>query len=127
MKLSKTFRLSQEAVAELDKQTNATQYLEELILATGERTMQVVPLHQLEALLEPLLEEPKPQLQEPHNSSVSIQNIPNVTTGAEFVPKPPDPEFGYPCCRGINPCKHWLWDDSDTIWRNSLTGKERDA
>lgn len=35
MKISKAFRLSEEAAAILDKQDNATQYLEDLILARG--------------------------------------------------------------------------------------------
>lgn len=35
MKVSKTFRLSEEAVAKLNQQDNATQYIEDLILGTG--------------------------------------------------------------------------------------------
>lgn len=50
-----------------------------------------------------------------------------IVTGNEFVPKPPDPELGYPCCQGNSPCKHWAWNDIDTVWKNTLTGKTRDA
>lgn len=50
-----------------------------------------------------------------------------ITKGSEFVPRPPDPETGYPCCLGRSPCKHWLWDDIETVWKNTLTGKTRDA
>lgn len=50
-----------------------------------------------------------------------------VTKGSEFVPRPPDPETGYPCCNGRSPCKHWVWSGIDGAWKNTLTGKTRDA
>jgi hypothetical protein len=54
-----------------------------------------------------------------------IANIPGVVRGAEFVPKPPDPEKGYPCCQKRSPCKHWHWSDLNEVWENELTGKTR--
>lgn len=64
----------------------------------------------------------------PNNSTTLVPNsIPGLTTGAAFVPKPPDPETGYPCCSGRTPCKHWVWDDMGTEWKNSLTGKTREV
>lgn len=54
-------------------------------------------------------------------------DIPGLTTGAAFVPKPPDPDKGYPCCAGRTPCKHWLWDDTGAEWKNSITGKTREV
>jgi Arc/MetJ-type ribon-helix-helix transcriptional regulator len=48
-------------------------------------------------------------------------------TGTAFVPRPPDPEIGYPCCSGIAPCKHWVWSGVDGAWKNTLTGKMRDV
>lgn len=45
----------------------------------------------------------------------------------EFVPRPPDPEKGYPCCTKSTPCKHWVWDNVDTVWKNTITGLTRDA
>lgn len=53
--------------------------------------------------------------------------IPGLVKGSEFVPKPPDPETGYPCCLGKRPCKHWVWDGNVSAYVNSLTGKEREA
>ncbi len=44
-----------------------------------------------------------------------------------FVPRPPDPETGYPCCQGKRPCKHWVWDGNLSAYVNSLTGKEREV
>lgn len=45
----------------------------------------------------------------------------------EFVPRPPDPKTGYPCCQDIKPCKHWQWDGNTSSWLNQLTGKTREA
>lgn len=44
-----------------------------------------------------------------------------------FVPKPPDPETGYPCCTKDKPCKHWVFDGTTSEWRNTITGKTRDV
>lgn len=161
MKKVATFRLSEEALAVLDKQNNKSQYLEDLIL--GEKTPlkektnssvktslsggsltegvtegRVLYLIQQEMAKIPPSGQQQPQqpvmpqlLETPKGSVLTPKsvptNLPNTTTGAQFVPKPPDPEFGYPCCKGISPCKHWIFDETDAVWRNSLTGKERDA
>lgn len=70
-------------------------------------------------------EEPvKPRVVLPISGGVAI---PGVVTGAAFVPKPPDPETGYPCCLGKRPCKHWQWDGNKSAYVNSLTGKEREV
>lgn len=45
----------------------------------------------------------------------------------KFVPRPPDPETGYPCCTKARPCKHWQWDGNKSAYINTLTGKEREA
>ena len=50
-----------------------------------------------------------------------------IAKGSEFVPKPPDPETGYPCCLAKAPCKHWSFNGTEGYWENSLTGKTRDA
>lgn len=70
----------------------------------------------------------------PPNSIVDKMNleprpmsVPGVVKGSEFVPRPPDPETGYPCCLGKRPCKHWQWDGNLSAYINSLTGKEREA
>lgn len=44
-----------------------------------------------------------------------------------FVPVPPDPMTGYPCCTKQKPCKHWSWNGVDSSWVNELTGETRDA
>jgi len=54
-------------------------------------------------------------------------NIPGAVRGNEFVPKPPDPETGYPCCKANKPCKHWQWDELKSVWVNQITLKEREA
>lgn len=75
--------------------------------------------------------------EEPVKQSVSITYatplpaeplvISGVVRGSAFVPKPPDPETGYPCCLGKRPCKHWQWDGNRSAYVNSLTGKEREV
>jgi YD repeat-containing protein len=114
MKIAKTFRLSEEAVAELDKQANATQYLEDLILDTRP---QAVTLTQVYDLLE--------QFAEKH--LIKGQATAEAKGGDKFVPRPPDPLTGYPCCEKSSPCKHWSYDGNDALWRNVLTGVSREA
>ena len=41
--------------------------------------------------------------------------------------RPPHPIYGYPCCHKEAPCKHWAWDELQSIWTNTLTGDTRDA
>lgn len=46
----------------------------------------------------------------------------------KFVPKPPDPNTGYPCCQSAtHRCKHWVWDTNEAIYRNTLTNKTMEA
>lgn len=61
------------------------------------------------------------------NFEPRVVEIPGVVKGSEFVPKPPDPETGYPCCVKARPCKHWVFDDLESLWRNSLTGKTKES
>lgn len=73
---------------------------------------------------------PKPKM-------ITLEDVQKVFPGAEattaedaktFVPKPPDPETGYPCCTNEKkPCKHWSWDGNYSYWINELTGKTREA
>ena len=44
----------------------------------------------------------------------------------EFVPKPPDPFTGYPCCQMKRPCKHWQWDSGLTCYVNTITGEQKE-
>lgn len=124
MKISKTFRLTADAVAVLDSKDNATQYLEELLLGspqTGNSTPQLnsaTLILEMEEMTRALLAEAVIELKE------SLKQSPQTNT---FVPKPPDPEKGYPCCSGRSPCKHWVWDNVDTVWKNTITGLTRDA
>jgi len=134
MKISKTFRLSEEAIEVLNNQQNQSKFLEDLILErTRTGSTGILTMSQLNDLLEEqtstLLEAMggMPKSQEKQYSSVPTKiNIPEVVSGAQFVPKPPDPVTGYPCCQGRSPCKHWVWDESETLWTNSLTGATRD-
>lgn len=43
-----------------------------------------------------------------------------------FVPRPPNPQTGYPCCQLEKPCKHWVWNsDTGEGYVNSITGEIR--
>ncbi len=50
-----------------------------------------------------------------------------VVKDEPFVPRPPDPLTGYPCCEKAKPCKHWQWDGNRGVWVNELTGKTREV
>lgn len=105
MKISKTFRLSEEAVKILDSQDNATQFLEDLIKGSAEGNYLVNTITE-ERVIE-LIKQYAPKTEQP------------------FVPKPPDPILGYPCCQMKRPCKHWIWDSGLQEYENSLTGEHR--
>lgn len=114
MKISKTFRLSEEAVDILNKQANQSQFIEDLVLGVE--------------LVEPkeggLTKEEVIQLIKQYTT----QPVKDEVTSSEFVPKPPDPEKGYPCCQGKRPCKHWVWDESTGEgYVNTITGEVRAA
>lgn len=55
------------------------------------------------------------------------QSIPTIQTADTFVPKPPDPETGYPCCTEAKPCRHWLWNGDQQAYINELTGEVREV
>lgn len=40
-------------------------------------------------------------------------NVPQTTAGES------------PCCSTKKPCRHWQWDSDNTVWVNSLSGRER--
>lgn len=44
-----------------------------------------------------------------------------------FVPRPPDPTTGYPCCMNQAPCKHWTFNGAEGQWKNELTGNTREV
>ena len=117
MKILKAFRLSEEAIAVLDKQRHATQFLEDLILSNAEKKMEVVPLHQLQALLEEFI---------PKGLTGTVVEVGPVTS-SEFVPTAPYPTTGYPCCENTKaPCKHWPWDSNIGARVNTITGEVRE-
>jgi hypothetical protein len=132
MKKRINIMLSEEALATADESGNRSEYIENLILETSQgtaRSLEVVPLHQLTEVLGTLLEEIKNNqisgapLENKNPKNTIGSATPNSDT---FVPKPPDPTTGYPCCLGRSPCKHWVWDDMDTQWKNTITGATRD-
>lgn len=42
-------------------------------------------------------------------------NVPQTTAGEQA------------CCSTAKPCRHWQWDSDNTVWINSLSGRERGA
>jgi hypothetical protein len=116
-------KISDELHSDLEKQGNKSEFVR---LAIEEKLYTKKELL-TEARVIELIKEygGMPQSTEKQYSSLPATNIPNITTGDAFVPKPPDPEYGYPCCRGRSPCKHWVWNDMDSLWTNTLTGATR--
>jgi len=126
MKIRMNISISEEAVRALDSKENKSQFIEDLILNGSPEAESKSPLT-IEAVRVLIKEE----IGNIDFTKTSIKNIDlaslGVKTGDAFVPKPPDPDKGYPCCSGRTPCKHWIWDDMDTEWKNSITGKTREA
>lgn len=119
MKILKAFRLSEEAIKVLDEQRHATEFLEDLILGYAEKKMEVVPLHQLQTLLDAEFAKlgslPKP---EPVSERYARQG--NPVNG-----EPKVVELGYACCKLKTPCKHWSY--ANELWTNSLTGEIKEV
>jgi hypothetical protein len=107
MKRVTTFRLSEQALAVLDKQANKSQFIEELILNGS-----------------PEADSKSPITKEDLADFIKTFKTPSAPA-TEFVPQPPGPN-GYLCCEKSSPCKHWVWYEFDTVWKNTITGKERD-
>lgn len=75
---------------------------------------------------------PQPVLkQEAQVTKIPYNTIKLATAQASgnqlFVPEPPDPDTGYPCCQKAKPCKHWKFDELNSQWVNELTGKIKEA
>lgn len=118
--------LNQQAVDILNEKANKSEYIEDLIL-NHTQSIQQSGLTREEVIQ--LIKEyaPQPQsIQTPYSSAPDISKIPGITVGGDFVPKPPDPETGYPCCVKKSPCKHWMWDELNSVWTNTLTNKTRE-
>lgn len=60
------------------------------------------------------------------NSAIRPSYIQSTPTKEPFIPRPPDPATGYPCCTRPSPCKHWQWDDVAQHNVNLLTGAVRE-
>lgn len=58
--------------------------------------------------------------------TVAQASVASQNNSQPFVPRPPDPATGYPCCNQSKPCKHWAWNATDSIYKNELTGKVRE-
>jgi len=144
MKISKTFRLSEEAIKILDLQANATQFLEELILDTpSERKLEVVSLGTLMTALDEKLKNialpdgkktirfestpvgPNTFFDLPSRVAAMVLDETELK-GDEFelaveagvsIPK---------CCTLKNPCKHWQNDSNREGYVNTFTGGFRE-
>jgi hypothetical protein len=117
MKLRIQITISEEANALLEKQPNKSQYIEDLILSgdtwvpeapkedylTREEVLDLIKLHS-----------------KPSDTSMGMP-------GSPFVPQPPNPDTGYPCCTKQTPCKHWIFNGAECQWKNELTGNTREV
>lgn len=123
--------LSDEALERADSYGNRSEYIESLVmggkvadeLATTDSVL-LAHMKAMEKRLISLLEERSsvapPTLQAPADPLDALAS-------QAFVPRPPNPLTGYPCCERPAPCKHWVFDGNEGVWRNNLTGTTRDA
>lgn len=112
MKVRINITIDQEAVNILNEQENKSQYIEDLIL--NRVTEQSILTEQ--RVIELIKEHARQEL------TTADKFVPEP-----FVPRPPDPITGYPCCVKKSPCKHWAFDQNMFEWVNSITGNRRDA
>lgn len=107
MRISKTFRLSEEAVAILESKHNASRFIEDLILKGGEgisrgESMILDRLDKLEL------------------KNKSAPEIAQITGRALHIP----PINVLPtCCLGKSPCKHWTYNGLKEAYVNSISGE----
>ena len=146
MKISKTFRLSEEAVKVLNEKENATQFLEDIILDTPTpKNLEVVSLQQLEVLLDEKIKRlatpkrgavghvfgvPVDEVKRSHELLMSAE-VPTEDRVAVVNEFEGATEAGLPslqeCCKGKSPCKHWSWDGDKVGYINSITGEVREV
>lgn len=119
MKVLKAFRLSEEAIKVLEEQRHATEFLEDLILGYAEKKMEVVPLHQLQALFEEFGS--VPQLVRGSDGVEASSFTPPKVAGSI----PATPTLGMACCLLKTPCRHWSY--ANEVWTNSLTGEVKEV
>lgn len=122
----------------LNQQENKSKYIEDLILKqdTSDLTTEIKRLSMLvdgqvndiQNIIEAINTIKQNIANHQANSSVSQPTAYSTISSypKEFVPRPPDPDTGYPCCTKQTPCKHWVWDNSMPAWVNSLTGKTKE-
>lgn len=116
MKVRINITISEEALRLADESGNRSQFIEDLIMNKGN------PTDDWEVLPEYMTRTQVLELIRQEMGKVTI--TPSTNT---FTPKPPDPELGYPCCQKKSPCKHWVWDGLEGLWKNTLTNKTREA
>lgn len=113
MKISKTFRLSERAIEIINKQSNQSQYIEDLVLGVGIEKVGGVTEDRVIELINLYIK--TPQGGYTSNSSVTVAEKPKVS------------EDILTCCIAKSPCKHWEWDGLMGIWQNKLSGEVREA
>jgi len=131
MKRSKTFRLSEEACAVIEKQDNATEYLESLVLGTQKGTptsataSKVSPDRLTEGRVLYLITQETASLQEQIDELQKMRASAPQKTSDELLEEMTAPKK-LPCCLGKSPCRHWMHDGDSGAWINSITGELRD-
>lgn len=128
MKKRINITISEEALLIADESGNRSEYIENLIISTSYGSLRTESKAGLSK--EEVLDLIKTTISTHGYSTEPVRvppAIPGLTTGAAFVPKPPDPETGYPCCTKQAPCKHWIFNGAESHWKNELTGKTREV
>ncbi len=147
MKTRLQITLEDEATNILNQQENKSQYIEELIVKAANADLaqeikrlamlvdgQINDIQDIQKNVETIKQKIDGLSSNGRTADFDSANLGSspsepakIVKGTEFVPKPPDPELGYPCCQGTAPCKHWVWSGIEGAWKNTLTGKTRDA
>lgn len=141
MKISKTFRFTEEAAAVLDSQVNATQFLEDIILKRSGAPATIAEIKDLleshgflktgNITSEPVYVTPAPQ---PRKSTVTFPDEPAVPPPKLKVMTNDDLKALLGTAIEDKPrhvckenCYHWVYDINSAKYVNSLTGETRGA
>jgi hypothetical protein len=126
-----SFRLDEKLWVFIKNKPNKSRYIEELVKQDIQQA-QVKPI--VQSVIQELLVNESFFREMGERLKVKPQVIPDVTGShveirpEPFIPKPPDPVTGYPCCQKTDyRCKHWEFDATGEGWVNTLTGEIRET
>ena len=126
MKKPVSIKIDEKLWVFIKNKPNKSRYIEELIKQDIQQA-QVKPI--VQSVIHELMSNETFFREISERLKVPVRVTAELAPPAEvFVPKPPDPITGYPCCQSATKrCKHWEFDGVGDGWVNILTGEIKEA